>query len=108
MAWGPLTNFQIAKDLSTNASLITTPAWFVGDFRQLTVSASTQSINAINIQMSDADGFQSPIPENSWSNVLLVIAGSVTTSIVLPVGYRWSRSSSPASSNNTIIFAGRS
>jgi hypothetical protein len=107
MAMGPLTNFRVDKDLSTNASLVTTPAWFVGDFRQLTISASTQSINAINVQMSNADGFQSPIPENSWANVLLVIAGSVTTSLTLPVGYRWSRTSSPASSNNTLIFAGR-
>jgi len=96
--------FQVAKDLSTNAGLITTPAWFVGDFRQLTVSVSTQSNAAINIQSSNADGFQSAIPENSWANVL---SPSVNSVFVLPVGQRWSRTSSPAASNATIIFSGR-
>ena len=70
MSWGPLTGYQIAKDLSNNASLITTPAFFVGDFQQLTVSLSTQSAGALNIQVSNDDGFQSPINENSWRNVL--------------------------------------
>lgn len=105
MGWGPLTGFQIAKDLSTNAGLITTPAWFVGDFRQLTVSVSTSSAGALNIQVSNADGFQSAIPENSWVNVL---TPSVNSTFALTTGVRWSRSSSQAVSNHTIIFAGRS
>ena len=105
MGWGPLSGFQIAKDLSNNASLITTPAWYVGDFRQLSVSVSTQSAGALNIQASNADGFQSPIPENSWINVL---TPSVNSVFALTTGIRWSRSSSQAASNHTIIFAGRS
>lgn len=99
-----LSNYQIAKSLSANASLITTPPWFVGDFRQLTVSVSTQSTHATNIQVSNADGFQSEIPENSWQNVLAV---SVNSTFAITTGVRWSRSSSPAASNATIIFAGR-
>lgn len=95
--------YQIAKSLGVNASLVTTPPWFVGDFIQLCVSASTQSNAAINIQMSNADGFTDPIPENSWYNVLAV---SVQSVFDLTTGPRWSRTSSPASSNATIIFSG--
>ena len=105
MAWGPLTGDQVANSLSENASLITTPPFFIGDFRQLTISASTQSNNAINVQTSNADGFQSPIPEASWVNVLPI---SVQSIFALSTGARWSRTSSPASSNATLIFAGRS
>lgn len=96
--------FQVAKSLSDNVATINTPPWFVGDLQQLTVSISTSSTHATNIQMSNADGFQSAIPENSWANVL---TPSVNSAFVLPVGYRWSRTSSPASSNATIIFSGR-
>lgn len=106
MAWGPVPRFQIAKSLSENVSLITTPAWFIGDLRQLTVSCSTQSNNAINIQLSNEDGLQTVIPEASWINVLPISTQSIF--VISQIGARWSRSSSPASSNATIIFAGRS
>jgi hypothetical protein len=95
---------QVAKSLSENASLITSPPFFVGDFRQLSVSVSTQSAGALNIQMSNADGLQSAIPENSWANVL---TPSVNSVFILSTGPRWSRSSSQAASNHTIIFSGR-
>lgn len=96
--------FQVAKSLSENAGLITTPPWFIGDLRQLAVSVSTQSAGALNIQVSNADGFQSAIPENSWVNVL---TPSVNSVFALTVGPRWSRTSSQALSNHTIIFSGR-
>ena len=105
MAWGPLTGFQIAKDLSNNASLITTPAFFTGDFRMLTVSVSTQSNAAINVQSHNGDGFQAPLNEAEWRNVLPISVQSVFALTTIP---RWSRTSSPAASNATIIFAGRS
>jgi hypothetical protein len=95
---------QVAKSLSENASLITSPPFFVGDFRQLSVSVSTQSAGALNIQMSNADGLQSAIPENSWANVL---TPSVNSVFAITTGPRWSRSSSQAASNHTIIFSGR-
>jgi len=95
---------QIAKDLSTNATLINTPPFYIGELMNVTISASTQSNNAINVQLSNADGFSSAIPENSWSNVLAISTQSV---FALPqLGARWSRTSSPASSNATLIFAG--
>lgn len=96
--------YQVVRDLSTNTSLVTSPAWFTGDFRQLTLSVSTQSNAAINVQSSNADGFQSAIPENSWANIQAI---SVQSVFVLPVGQRWSRISTPAASSSTIILAGR-
>lgn len=105
MPYPSISGFQVAKSLTVNTSLITTPAWYIGDFRQLSVSVSTQSNNATNIQTSNADGFQDVIPENSWANVLTV---SVQSTFNLTTGARWSRSSSPASSNATIIFVGHS
>lgn len=95
---------QVAKSLSVNASLITSPPFFIGDLRDVTVSLSTQSAHATNIQVSNADGFQEAIPENSWTNVLTPSVNS--TFILTQVGARWSRTSSPAGSNATIIFAG--
>ena len=94
----------VAKSLTVNTSLITTPPIFTGDFQQITVSFSTQSNNAINVQQSNEDGLQSVIPEASWRNVF---SASINSIHVLPVGARWSRTSSPASSNATIIFTGR-
>lgn len=97
---------QVAKDLSTNASLITTPPFFMGDLALVTISASTQSNAAINVQVSNADGLQSVIPENSWRNVLAISVQSVFQ--VPQVGARWSRTSGEAASNCTLIFAGYS
>lgn len=96
---------QIAKDLSNNNTLITSPPFFIADFAQLAVSVSTSSTHAINIQMSNANGLQSAIPENSWANVL---SPSVNSMFVLTVGPRWSRVSCPASSNATIVYHGTS
>lgn len=103
MPYPSIGGFQIAKSLTVNTTAITTPAWFIGDFRQLSISASTQSNNAINVQTSNADGFSEAIPENSWANVLAISVNSVFN---LTTGARWSRTSSPASSNATLIFAG--
>ena len=109
MSWGPMSGIQVAKDLSTNASLTTSPPWFIGDWRQLTVSVSTQSNTGVIIQTSNAEGFSGPIPENSWFTALTVTGLASTTSVFpLTTGARWSRSSSQAASNATIIFAGRS
>lgn len=103
MPYPSISGIQVAKDLTNNTSLITSPAWYTGDFRFVTVSVSTQSNNATNIQQSNADGFQSPIPENSWANVLAV---SVQSLFLLTSPARWSRSSSPSLSSGTIIFVG--
>jgi hypothetical protein len=104
MAWPAYSAYQIAKDLTNNTSLVTSPPWYTGDFRLLTISVSTQSNAAINVQMSNAEGIQGVVPEASWINVLPI---SVQSIFPLTTIGRWSRTSSPASSNATIIFTGR-
>lgn len=99
----PGSAYQIAKSLSNSASSITSPPWFTGDFRLLTVSASTQSNNAINIQAHNGDGINTALNEAEWRTVLPISVQSVFAISPIP---RWSRSSSPASSNATIIFTG--
>jgi hypothetical protein len=96
--------FQIAKSLTKSNGSIQSHPWFIGDFMQLTVSASTQSNAMINVQLSNADGFTTAIPENSWYNVLTL---SVNSIFDVPTGARWSRVSTPALSNATIIFSGK-
>ena len=94
---------KVAKSLTVNTSLITTPPWYTGDFKLLTVSCSTQSNAAINIQSHNGDGFQSPLNEAEWRTVLPISIQSVHALTTIP---RWSRTSSPALSNATIIFTG--
>lgn len=95
--------FQIAKSLTVNTSLITSPPFYTGDFKLLQVSASTQSNNAINVQSNNGDGLQTPLNEAEWRTVLPISVQSVFALAPIP---RWSRTSSPASSNATIIFHG--
>lgn len=95
--------YQIAKSLTVNTSLITSNPWYTGDFKLLQVSCSTQSNAAINVQGHNGDGFQAPLAEAEWFNVLALSRNSVWA--ISPIPY-WSRTSSPASSNGTIIFMG--
>lgn len=95
----------IAKSPSVNNSLITSPPFFIADFTQVSVSVSTQSTHATNVQVSNADGLQSAIPENSWANVL---TPSVNSLFIITAGPRWSRVSNPSLSSATIIFHGSS
>lgn len=96
--------FQVAKSLSVNASVVTSNPWFIGDFRAVTVSISTQSAHATIVQLSNEDGFATPILESSWSNALSLVAPGVFN--ITPAGARWSRISSPSASSATIIFSG--
>lgn len=96
--------YQIAKSLTVNTTVITTPPWFTGDFGLLTVSCSTQSNAAINIQSNNGDGFQTPLVEADWMNRLAISTNSVFAVSPIP---RWSRVSTPALSSSTIIFTGR-
>jgi len=95
---------KILKSLTVNVSTITTQAMFTGHFKTLTVSVSTQSNAAINIQAHGDEGFQAPLPEAGWKNVLAISALSAVWA-VNPVPM-WSRVSTPASSNATITFLG--
>lgn len=103
MPYPSISGFQVAKSPTVNNSLITSPPWYIGDFRQVSVSVSTQSAHATNIQVSTDDGFQTPIAENSWVNVLTV---SVSSTFALTTGPRWSRVSCPSLSSATVVFTG--
>lgn len=96
---------QVAKSLTQSASVVTTNPFFVGDFRILTVSVSTQSTHAISIQLSNEEGVTAPPSEAGWFTVLSPSVSSLFA--ISQVGARWSRSSSPSGSSCTIIFAGR-
>lgn len=119
MAYGPITGRFVAID---SASTSTSGAWFVGDYRLLTVSfASSGSLgpSRFTIQGSNADGFRAadlggPTSMAGWSLVSGVNMIGVTPGIVTldPPGYRWLRVTVPptlhsAGSYTTIIVAGR-
>lgn len=120
------TNRQVAIG---SGSTSTSSAWFVGDFRLLTVSInSSASLGPTNviIQGSNADGFQQadlggPTSATNWSNITIILPGSLNAGGNVgagvftfdPPGYRWVRSFvSPTlhsvASAMTVIFAGTS
>ena len=108
----------------TSGSTLTSPAFFVGDFRLLTVSIVTSASATTNVilQASNADGLQvadlGGLASNTgWSNITVVIPGSlnafgnVGTGVFTfdPPGYRWVRSVITTNpSGTTITFAGMS
>lgn len=105
-----------------SGSTLTSPAWFVGDFRLLTVSIVTSASATTNIilQGSNADGFQAAdlgglASNTGWSNITVVIPGSLNASGNVgsgiftfdPPGYRWVRSVITTNpSGTTITFTG--
>ena len=112
-----------------SGSTSTSPAFFVGDFRLLTVSIeSSASLGPTNviIQGSNGDGLQTldiggASLTTNWSNLTIVLPGSLNAGGNVgkgvftfdPPGYRWIRSFvSPTlqsvASNMTIIFQGQS
>jgi hypothetical protein len=116
----------MAKQLITGRKVVNLTSntsydpWYVGDFMMLTVSISSSHTypHAFNLEGSNADGFQAPIPENSWSRLTssfggnqLGAAGVIAT---IDPGFRWIRSSTStsagavsAASAFTITFVGR-
>src|SRR5437588_4889139 len=123
------TNRQVAIG---SGSTSTSNAWFVGDFRLLTVSiqsgTTAQVAAAANvvIQGSNADGLQAadlggPTSALGWSNITVVAPGSLNLAgnagrgifTFDPPGYRWVRSFVSSTEHSvasawTVIFAGSS
>jgi len=113
---------NIPNRYQISASTLTSPAWFVGDFRLLTVSITTSTSATTNVilQGSDADGFQAAdlggLASNlGWSNITIVQPGSlnqnqnVGTGLFTfdPPGWRWIRSVITTNpSGTTVIFTG--
>ncbi len=125
-----MTNIITGRQIAIGSgSTSTSGAWFVGNFRLLTVSVvSGTSLSAatVIIQGSNADGFGQvsgdlggPTSMTGWSNITAILPGSlnlggnVGSGIFTfdPPGYRWVRSTcSPgsvsAASVTTVIFTG--
>jgi hypothetical protein len=113
---------NIPNRYQISASTLTSPAWFVGDFRLLTVSITTSTSGLTNVvlQGSNADGMQAGdlggLASNlGWSNITVVQPGSlnqnqnVGTGLFTfdPPGWRWIRSVITTNpSGTTIIFTG--
>lgn len=107
-----------------SGSTTTSNAWYVGDFRLLTLSietSNTTSSATFIIQGSNNDGFASdlggPSQTTGWSNVTIVLPGSLNAGGNVgrgvftfdPPGYRWIRSTTSAEaqqSHGTVIFQG--
>lgn len=107
-----------------SGSTTTSGAWFVGDFRLVTLSIETNNTTSsatFIIQGSDADGFASdlggPSLSTSWSNITIVLPGSLNAGGNVgrgiftfdPPGYRWMRSTTSAeaqASHGTVVFTG--
>lgn len=91
----------------------TTDPWYVGDFRELTVSISSSATfpTSYPIDGSTADGFQASIPTNSWVTIANVTGVSTNTLLTIDPGFRWIRSRSSdgvsAASAYTLTFSGR-
>lgn len=79
----------------TSASSGTSPAFWIGDARLITVSiqTSTASASRFTTQLSNADGFQVSIPDASWS-IATTITGGAGIYTIDP-GARWLRMQQP-------------
>lgn len=111
-----------------SGSTSTSNAWFVGDYRLLTVSVeSSASLGPANvvIQGSNGDGFAGdmggPSLTTTWSNITIILPGSLNAGGNVgrgiftfdPPGYRWVRSFVSSTLHSvasamTVTFAGTS
>ena len=114
-----------------SGSTSTSNAWFVGDFRLLTVSIETSAstlgdgaTGGIHIEGSNADGFQQadlggPTSSQGWSKLTIVLTGALNAGgnqgkglfTFDPPGYRWVRSIVSSTlhstaSGSTVVFGG--
>lgn len=124
MARQLITQSQIA--LGADTSNLTSPPFYVGDFRQITMSIQTGSAFAsrITVQGSNGDGFQSTLSVNGgYGNSTVPIGGWSHLTVILPVGainlftidpgFRWlcvirsTQVSGQTASNVTVTINGR-
>lgn len=91
-------------------SNFTSPAYLIGDFRQASLSwqTSTGSASVLTVQLSNADGFTSAIPEAAWSTGTLLTSQGMQT---IDPGVKWLRVirdsiQVSASSNATVTLFG--
>jgi hypothetical protein len=112
----PLSFRQV--NLGANTSSETGNPWYVGDYKQLTISVATGSAQAsrVTIVGSNDDGFSSTLSSanrlvntNQWSIVTTIVVPGLYT---IDPGFRWVNAirdtafSGQTASNLTVIFAG--
>lgn len=105
-------------NLGANTSVQTGNPFYVGDFKDLTVSITTgaDAASRISILGSNEDGFQSTLSSgsptvntNQWSHITQILSRGVYT---IDTGFRWinalraASESGQTASNVTVIFAG--
>lgn len=119
----------VALSAATSTSTSTSPAFYVGDFRLVSLSietSNTTSSSTFIIQGSNADGLRSGdlaangSQSTGWSNITIVLPGSLNVGGNVgrgvftfdPPGYRWMRSATSAdgqlNSLATVVFYGES
>lgn len=115
--------YQVTQTL-VSGSTLTSPPFFVGDFRLVSVSIVTNTSATTNIvlQGSNADGLRSGdlgglASNTGWSNITIVLPGSLNQNqnvgtglfVFDPPGWRWMRSFiTTGVSGTTIVFYGTS
>lgn len=111
--------------LGADTSNLTSPPYYTGDFRQLTLSVTTGSAFAsrITVQGSNADGFQSTlssaggygnstVPVGGWSHLTVILPSGAANIFELPSIPRWinvirsTQVSGQTASNVTVVAAG--
>lgn len=117
---------QYQIHVGADSSSVTGTPWYVGDFRQLTISITTGSAHAsrITVQGSNADGFQSTlsagggygnatVPVWPWSHLTVILPSAAANIFTIDPGFRWivctrpTATSGQTASNITIILNGR-
>ena len=103
--WGDVFSISVLAVLAGAAVSNTTGlVYFVGDSARnvVSITSSTGSASRYTIQASDAEGFQAPIDEGSWSNYTVFTNAGVYP---LDAGIRWFRPlvDSDAASVNSMV-----
>lgn len=117
---------QYQNHLGADTSNVTGVPWYVGDFRQITISITTGSAHAsrITVQGSNADGFQSSlsaaggygnstVPAWPWSHLTVILPSGAANIFTIDPGFRWiccvrpTATSGQTASNITVILNGR-
>lgn len=107
----PLNLTHTALDVTT--SNLTGRPWFVGDFRQLTLSIESQTNAASRYTVigTNDDGFREALgtplqtaPTDGWSIVTVLTAQGVYS---VDPGLRWLNVFRPSASSATVVLNGR-
>lgn len=86
--------------LTVGSSTVTSAVVFIGDAATISVSLQTVGASVVSIDGSSAEGFKEAIPENTWSNMTVLIANGI---FAVQPGARWLRARQAASSSSASV-----